>query len=135
VKTGREQLSDARAILEAQTGIGRSRLLASSQRLLKTLDELPGQAVAEHQLRQSTMWSQSDEDRLVELATALGPAFATRTPEIVSALVWIRHLHGRIMQINPAMGYRTTQTEDLAFSEHRKRALDGLRSIINDLRA
>lgn len=133
VETGREQLSDARAILEAQTGIGRARLAALAARLLKSLEDLPDGGVPEHQLRHSSMWSQIEEDRLLELTTTLGTSFGQRAPDIIAALVWIRQLYTRIIKVSPSMGYRTDQNEDLSYAENRKRAIDNLRSIVSEL--
>ena len=70
VETGRQQLSDARAILEAETGVGRARLLALARRLLDTLEPLMDRGIPQEQLRRAAMWSQGEEQRLLDLATA-----------------------------------------------------------------
>jgi hypothetical protein len=133
VETGRQQLSDARAILEAQTGVGRATLLALAKRLLDTLEPLPNQGIPPEQLRRAAMWSQSEEQRLFDLATALGSPFAGKAPETVAGLAWVRQLHGRITRDSETIGYGSNSKEELAYTENRGRALNGLRSIVQVL--
>jgi len=133
VETGRQQLSDARAILEAQTGVGRARLLALAKRFLDTLEPLADRGIPQEQLRRSAMWSQGEEQRFFELATSVGGPFAEKASEIAAGLAWVRQLHSRITSLSENLGYGTDQKEELAYVENRGRALNGLRSVVQVL--
>jgi hypothetical protein len=133
VTTGQQQLSDARAILEAQAGIGRVRLLALATRLLDTLEPFSAQGIPVEQLRRAAMWVPDDEHRFFELATALGSPIADKAADVVRGLTWVRLLQGRITSVSEGLGYGVSQKEGQEYVTMLGLALNGLRAIVQVL--
>jgi hypothetical protein len=126
VENSRQELADARALLETEAARKGSELLALTKRLLHTLDGLPAQGIGEA-LRHSAMWSAADEDRFGALAAFL--SFGHEVAEIVPALVWIQQLYGRVTAVSLDRGYAPADAEARDYPGYRRGAVDKLRVI------
>ena len=129
VTTSREQLSDARAILDAQTGIGRSRLRALVTQVLESLAPLPDDRLPESEIRTIAIWSEKTEQDLVTIAASLGSPLADLAREAAPALSWIRSLHSRITVVPREAGYHHSQSEGDEYIVRRRTAWEKLDSM------
>ncbi len=120
-------------VAQAQTGVGRARLLAIVGRVLDVLEPTPGAQIQINALRRSAIWTATDEDRLLDLSATLDDPVAAEGRRAATALNWVRQLHARVMAVDELRGYGVAPAEEGAFAQHRRTAIDGLTAIRRSL--